>query len=64
MREMGIATGLAERGGINEIDVPFDQFGESGFGPGPGVLAKQFIVRLHIRLKHPPLAKIAQRESL
>jgi len=31
MSEMCIAARLSERGGIHEIDVPFDQFGESLF---------------------------------
>jgi hypothetical protein len=47
---LAIAADLAERGGIDEIDVPFDQFGKCYFRPGPRVLTKQFIVRLHIYL--------------
>ena len=48
--EMGIAADLSERGGIDEIDMPFDQFGECYFRPSPGVFAKQFIISLHIVL--------------
>jgi hypothetical protein len=33
--------------------VPFDQFSECYFRPSSGVLAKQFIVRLHIHFIAP-----------
>ena len=48
MGEVSITANLPERSRIDEIDVPFDEFGECYFRPSPGVLAKQFMVRLHI----------------
>lgn len=47
MGQVSIAGNLAESDGINEIDVPADQFGEGFFGTSLGVVAKQFVVRLH-----------------
>ena len=40
VREVGIAADLAERGGIDEVDVAFDEVSECYFRPSPGVLAK------------------------
>ena len=38
LRQMRVAVDLPQRGGIDEIDVPADQFGEGVFGMGSGVI--------------------------
>jgi hypothetical protein len=45
--EMRIASDLPERGGINQIHVPFHQFREGVFRIGPGKVPEKFGIGGH-----------------
>jgi hypothetical protein len=48
VREVSVTANLPQSSGIDEIDVPPDELSECYFGPSLDVLAKQFIIWLHI----------------
>ena len=56
----------SQRRGIDEINVPPNEFGEGVFGICPGKLAEQFGVRRHFdfQLIAPAQPKIAQEKSV
>jgi hypothetical protein len=61
---MFVAVDLPERGGINEIDVAFHQFGEGVLGICLGKLAEQFWIGRHFQVIAPAKIKTAQKCDL
>jgi hypothetical protein len=58
---MRVAVDLPERGGMDEVDVPADKFGEGGLGICPGKLAEQFGIGRHVQVIAPGRLKTAQK---
>lgn len=62
LREMRVAAGLPERGGINERDVARDKFAERGFGTVGGKSAQKLSVIGHFPYIQPQNAGIGQKK--
>jgi hypothetical protein len=62
LREMRVAAGLPERGGINERDVACDEFPERGFGTVAGKPAQKLSVIGHLSYIQPQNREIGQKK--
>jgi hypothetical protein len=60
LREVRVAVDLTERGRIDQIDMPADEFGKGVLGICRGVALEQFAIGCHIRIIEPARNESAQ----
>jgi hypothetical protein len=60
---MPVGTHLPERGGIDEVDVPPNEFGESIFGAAASKPRQQFCIGRHLLLQLAPAGREFAREK-